>query len=129
MGTPNKNGTERKTVPLRVEHAAATGDTTVPLFKARKRTLIERVDYVSAGLAADAANQFAISVKNGSTVVADGISNVSPAAIAAGISTLTNGSKANRTLAAGDTLNGLLDETGAANLPAGAFIVWLTELN
>ena len=70
---------------------------------------------------------------NGATVVADGINTDSDGAgtntLAANtFVTLTNGTRANRTLAAGDTLSALLDEGGDTTLPAGTFIVWFTEL-
>ncbi len=135
MATPNKTNAKRVTVPLARDHESVTSDTTVALFKARKRTRIERVDYYSqVGLAEDATNAFAVSVKNGATVVADGVNTDSDGAgsnslAAATFVTLTNGAAADRILAAGDVLSALLDESGTATLPAGTFVVWFTELS
>lgn len=126
---------KRRSFVFPKEHASVTADTTIKIFKARKRTVIDRVDYINVtGLAEDATNVFAISVLNGATVVADGINTDSDAvgadnSLAANtFVTLTNGSRANRTLAAGNTLSALLDEGGTATLPAGTFIVWFTEV-
>lgn len=132
----NKSNHKRTTFTVGpVPHAEVTGDTTVPVFKARKRTRVDGVSYLNpTGLAEDAGNHFAGSLKNGSTVVATIFATDSDGAgadnsLAAGWTDGTvSSTPADRILEAGDELDLLLDETGAATLPAGSVLVFLTEL-
>ncbi len=128
----NKPNHKRSTFTVSVPHAAVTADTTVPVFKARKRTRVETVRYNNpTGLAEDAANYFAGTLKNGATVVATIFDTNSAGAgtnsLAAG---WTDGSvvTAERVLEVDETLDLILDETGTATLPAGSVLVFLTEL-
>lgn len=135
MATPNKPNTQRVTLPFTKEHGALTATETDKIFKARKRTKIERVDYINpTGLAADGTNAFSLDVKNGSTVVASVFNTDSGdtggAALAANtFLTATNGSATARTLAADDILTLVFTEDGTATLPAGTVVIWFTELN
>lgn len=136
MAKPNQPVERRKSYCIVVPHAQLTDDATVKLLKARKRTRIDRVDYINpTGLAADNTNAFAGQLKNGSTVMAsvfntDGNDVPAGAALAANtFYTATLGTVAERTLAAGDELSYLLDEDGTATLPPGSFVIWFTELN
>lgn len=126
---PNREIQER--ITLTYDHAQLTGDLTVKLYDvpAGRKLKVERVRYINpTGLAEDAANYFAISVKNGSTVVAGPLSTDSAGAgtnsIAAdtftAITVATDGSEV---LDAGDVLSVLFDETGTATLPAGRVVI------
>lgn len=137
MASPNKNARERKSYAFPKEHVAITATGSVKLFKARKRTRIDRIDYINVtGLAEDPANAFKVEAKNGATVVAtiaNTDSDLDPdvgASIPANTPiTASLGSLANRTLAADDVLDITFTETETATLPAGTVIIWFTELN
>ncbi len=131
MAKPDKPAHKRYTFVVAKEHGVLTADTQAKVFKARVKTRVERVEYLNpAGLPADVANYFAVSLrKTGAVVVADGVSSQSPSAITANaFLVMTNGTRAARTLAAGDELELFPDETGTASLPAGTVLVYLTEL-
>lgn len=126
---PNREIQERITITC--DHAQLTGDLTVNLYDvpSGRQLKVERVRYINpTGLAEDASNYFAISVKNGSTVVAGPLSTDSAGAgtnsIAAdtftAITVATDGSEV---LDAGDVLSVLFDETGTATLPAGRVVI------
>lgn len=126
---PNREIQER--ITLTYDHAQLTGDLTTKLYDvpSGRKLKVERVRYINpTGLAEDASNYFAISVKNGSTVVAGPLSTDSAGAgtnsIAAdtftAITVATDGSEV---LDAGDVLSVLFDETGTATLPAGRVVI------
>lgn len=136
MATPNKNARDRKSHCFPKEHIAITATGSVKLFKATKRCIVDRIDYINpTGLAADPTNAFRVEIKNGSTVVAqiantDTDDNPAGASIAANtFSTATNGTKAARTLAKDDVLDITFTEDGTATLPAGTVVIYYTELN
>lgn len=133
MAARRDNNVVRERVVLAYDHAQLTGDLTIKLFKAPRRCLVEKVEYINpTGLAEHAADYFAISAKNGATVCAT-ISTDSAGAgdngiVADTFTTLTNGTRAARTLASGDVLTVLFDETGTATLPAGRLVIHLLYL-
>lgn len=129
--TARNNDFLQELVAYTFDHPQVTGTTSWKVFKAVRKCRVVKVEYINpTGLAADATNQFAISAKNGSTVVADGISNASPAAIAADtFAALTlSATAANRILAADDVLSLVATETAAATLPAGRVVVHVKYL-
>jgi hypothetical protein len=137
MSKPNKDGRlQAKRYPFVKEHVAVTANGSVKLFKAVRRCLIERIDYINpTGLAADATNAFRLEIKNGSSLVAT-IANTDSDDVPAGAAitantfiTATNGTKTLRTLAADDVLDITFTEDGTASLPAGTVIVYYTELS
>lgn len=137
MASPNKNARERKSYVLSKEHAQITANGSVKLFTARKRTRIDRVEYINVtGLAEDAANAFKVELKNGATVVAliaNTDSDLDPdtgASIPANTPIFASfPTAAGKVLAAGDVLDLTFTETGTATLPAGTVVIWFTELN
>ncbi len=120
---------ERVVIPC--DHPEVTGDTTIKFFNASRDFRVTRAYYINpTGLAEDTTNVFAGSVKNGSTVVAtlfNTDSDLAGADNSLAADTLVEGvlsaTDANRILAAGDWLSLLLDEGGAATLPAGRLVV------
>lgn len=126
---PIKSEAER--ISFAYDHGALTANTTVKLFKAPagRKFRVDRALYINVtGLAEDTANNFAIQLKNGATVVAN-IANTDSdldpdvgASIAAntfveGVPTSTN------VLAAADELSLVFTETGTATLPAGRIYI------
>jgi hypothetical protein len=126
---PNK--TEQEKVVLTCDHAAFTVDTTLKLLKAQRKFRVESVEYVNpTGLAEHASNNFKISAKNGSTVIAGPLSTDSDDAgadnsiAAATWYTLTlSTTDSDLVLAAGDTLSVLFDASGTVTLPAGRVVI------
>lgn len=138
MASPNKNARDRKEHVFPKEHVAVTANGSVKIFKARKRSRIDRIDYLNVtGLAEDTSNAFKVEIKQGSVVVAyiaDTDSNLDPdtgAAIPA--NTTIHGvlatALADRIIEAGETLDITFTKTGTATLPAGTVTIWFTELN
>ncbi len=120
--------TEQDRVVLTFDHIALTADLTakllkVPAFVAAFR--VEKVEYINpTGLGADGANYFAISVKNGSTVVAGPLSSAGAAITADTFMELAlSGTDADRVLDPGEILSVLFDETGTQTLPVGRLVV------
>jgi hypothetical protein len=117
-----------------VAHAQVTGDTTGAVFfvgHPTKRVRITKVQYVNpTGLAADAANFFVLSIRNGATIVADWSTETGQeGAIGAGeYENFTLGADADLVLEAGEKLHYVLDETGTGTLPAGTFFIWAQVL-
>ncbi len=108
------------------DHPSATATTTWKIFQAERACIIDRVDYINVtGLAADATNKFVLTVQNAAVVVASGISNTSPAAIAADtFASFTMSVVAGATaLAAQDVLSLVATEAATATLPAGRLVV------
>lgn len=116
---------------LSTSHAAVTDDTTGAVFfpgHPTKRVRVKKAQYFNAtGLAANGANFFALSIRNGATVIA------SWSTITGGEGTIGAGEIENMTLSvvdadlvleANEKLHFVLDETGTATLPAGTFYVW-----
>lgn len=123
-------------------HGELTADTTLQVFKAPRRCVVEKIEYVNeTGLVADNTNAFKLSMLNagddalGTTVVAlvfntDGNDDPVGASIAAATITdaVTPGTEAERTLEAGEVLVAVFDEDGTATLPPGTIIVHLLYL-
>lgn len=122
---PNDFLAER--IVLTLEHPQVTADTTQSLFKARRAFVVESVRYVNdTGLAADAANFYDINIMNGATLVADWSTETGQdGTIAAATFVDLDMSAVDGALHmdADDVLSLVLDETGAAALPAGRFQV------
>jgi hypothetical protein len=119
-------------VVLSFDHPSVTGDTTWKFFKvpAGRKLKIDAVEYLNpTGLAEDATNFFALSLKNGSTVMAGPLSTDSAGAgtnsIAADTFTAIplSATAADTVASGGDVLSLLADEGGAATLPAGRLVV------
>lgn len=105
------------------EHAALTATTTIKIFKARRAGRLVGAYYQNVtGLAADATNKFALTVQNGATVMASGVSNTDPDLIAADTPEAFTLSAVAGALnfAAGDVLSLVCTEAGTATLPAGS---------
>lgn len=114
-----------------VAHAQVTADTTGAVFFVNhptKRFRVDKVQYVNpTGLAADAANFFALQIKNDTAVVADWVTQTGQeGALGAGEYenfTLST-TDADLVLEPAEKLHFVLDETGTATLPAGTFFIW-----
>lgn len=130
MTIPRRPATQQQAFELVIDHPQVTDDTTTKEFKTdpNRALRIDRIDYINpTGLAAATpTNFFAIQLKNGSTVLG------SWSTLTGAQGTLTadtfvalvlNATDANLVVAPGSTLTLLLDETGAATLPAGKLIV------
>lgn len=105
-----------------VQHAALTATTTVKVFVATERTIVLGAQYLNpTGLVLDASNGFAIELRKGSTVVANGISTTVAAVAANTHIAMTVVSDGANVLEAGDVLTAVFTETGTANLPIGSF--------
>jgi hypothetical protein len=128
--------TENFTVPERVviqyDHGSLTATTTVKRYvvPAGRQLVVDFVHYHNiTGLAENASNAFALTVQNGSTVVANGIdtdsdeagTNTLPADTTVAMTVVTAAGA--NVLAAGDTLSFVFTEDGTATLPAGFFTV------
>lgn len=133
MASPNKNQRNRTTFAVTYPIAAAAATRAFKTFKARKRSFVERVDYINdTGLAVDPANYVSVAIKNGAAVINTLANTNSAGGAAITANTLyngTDGTKADRTLAAGDTVTFENTKTGTATLPAGTLVLWITELN
>lgn len=134
MATPKrKNDFLQERVVLSFDHPAVTSDTEWKFFKvpSGKTLKIDQVEYINpTGLAEDATNVFALSLKNGSVVVAGPYSSDSDGAGADNsipantFFDLTLSSTSTELVAAaGDVLSLLADEGGTASLPAGRVVV------
>lgn len=118
---------------LPLAHAQLTATTTVKLWRcpAGFKAVVAGADYINpTGLAENASNAFALTLQNGSTVVANGIDTDSDEAgadnsIAADTFIAMNvvTASAANVLAAGDVLSAVFTEDGTATLPAGLFNV------
>jgi hypothetical protein len=105
-----------------VQHAALTATGTIKAFVATERTIVLGVQYINpTGLALDASNGFAIEMRKGSTVVANGISTTVAAVAANTHTAMSVASNGANVLEAGDVLSAVFTETGTATLPAGSF--------
>lgn len=125
----------QESVVLSFDHADLTSDTTSKFFKvpAGRKLRVTKVEYINpTGLAEHASNFFALSLKNGSTVMAGPLSTDSAGSgdngiVADTFTELTlSATEANRIASAGDVLSFLADETGTATLPAGRLVVHAT---
>jgi hypothetical protein len=115
-------------INIPVSHIQVTADATQFAYEvpANKTFVVDSVTYYNAtGLAEDAANYFHLKVQDAAAakVAADWSTETGQeGSIAADTPvTLTAGTLANRTFAAGTRINVFLDETGTATLPAGQF--------
>lgn len=117
---------------LAYDHAQLTDDLTVKLDKipAGKRVRIDSVQYINpTGLAEDTTNVFALSLKNGSTVMASWSTDSDLLAADASIpadtfmSLTLSATDANLILAGGDVLSLFFDEGGSATLPPGRIVI------
>jgi hypothetical protein len=110
-----------------VQHAQATGDTTIEVAKPTRAFLITDVRYVNpTGLAVDATNFFTLQVLIQAAVAAEWSTETTVgegALVAATWVDLTDGTTALRRGDAGDEVSILLDEDGTATLPPGAFYI------
>jgi hypothetical protein len=113
-------------INIRVDHIQVTADTTLFAYEvpANKTFVVDSVTYYNeTGLAQDATNFFNIKVQDsGAAKVAANWSTETgeEGTIAADTPvTMTAGTLANRTFAAGTRINLLLDEGGTATLPIG----------
>lgn len=110
-------------------HPSLTATTTSKFWRCPTgfRARVIGADYLNpTGLAEDASNAFAITLQNGSTVVADGIDTDSDEAGADNslpadtfVALTLSATDADRVLAAGDVLSVVFTEDGTATLPAG----------
>jgi hypothetical protein len=120
----NRRNNEFLLVPYQfpVQHAALSATATVKVFVATKRTIVLGSQYLNpTGLVLDALNGFAIELRKGATVVANGISTT-VAAVAANTHIPMNVvSDGVNVLEAGEVLTAVFTETGTAALPAGSF--------
>lgn len=117
-----KNQYVQETLSLSFDHAQVTGTTTWKIWKAPWAGKLSRASYINVtGLAADGTNQFALTIQNGSTVMASGVGNVSPDAIAANTfeDFANSATAADLVFAAGDVISLVATEAAAATLPAG----------
>lgn len=133
MGRQNKNTRDRRTFAVTFPIASTAATRAFKTLVARKRCFVERVDYINdTGLAVDPANYYNIAVKNGSAVIntlANTNTSGGAAIVANTVYNGTLGTKAARTLAAGDTVTFEPTKTGTQTLPIGTFVLWITELN
>ncbi len=127
-----KNNPWEERFTLSFDHPEVTADTTWKFFQvpAGRKLRVDKVDYLNVtGLAEDATNIFALSLNNGSVVMAGPLSTDSAAATDASIvaNTFTeiplSATSANTVAAAGDVLSLFADEGGSATLPAGRIVV------
>lgn len=126
-GTPRRKPRDTQSEHmLRFDFASVTADTTHELFKALKDLELDKVEiYTAAGLAADAANYFVLSIKRGATIMAKwstetGQEGALPAAAYAAMVLQAGDAKR----ADADTaLQLVLDETGVQTLPAGHIVM------
>lgn len=120
---PNEHVQER--LPLSYPHAALTATTTDKFFKATRGGYVASVTYFNkTGLAADAANYFAVQIKNGANVIASHSTQTSAqGALVADTPTSLTVVAANKYFNAGDTLSFAAVETGTQTLPAGHAVV------
>lgn len=120
------------------EHAALTADTAgdgLKFWVAHRRCKVVAAYYHNVtGLAEHADNHFALSVRNGSTVVAGPLSTDADGAGDNGVVADTwtaiplTATLADRKLDAGDVLSFFADEGGTATLPAGRVLVFVENL-
>lgn len=111
---------------LAYDHIEVTGDTVVKLLKASRAMVIDSVDYINpTGLAEHADNYFAVQVLKGTDVVGTRNTKTGEGGTIAADTfvTLTPGTLAIRTVAAGDILSLKLDESGTATLPVGRIVI------
>lgn len=102
--------------------ASASGDTTLKLFKGRRRFQIDQVRYVNpTGLATSASNYFNLRVLIGATLAANWSTETGEEGTIAADTfvDLVNASAEDRLGALDAVISINLDETGAATLPAG----------
>jgi hypothetical protein len=130
MGAPVRRHptTEQDRIVLPFDHAQLTADLTAKLLKVPDFCAgfrVEKVEYINpTGLAADPDNNFAISVKNGATVVAGPLSSADDPIAADTFTTLAlSATDADQVLDPGEILSVLFDETGVATLPAGRLVI------
>lgn len=134
MANPNKNARDRRTFPIAFRVPSTAASFAFKVFKARKRSVIEYVEFIpEATLATDGANYFTATVKNGSATPVAALVNTNAAGGAALTANTiyggTNGTKAVRTLAPGDQVTLDAVKTGTQTLPAGTLVLWVTETN
>lgn len=116
-------------ITLAYDHAAATADTTVKLYKvpAGKKFVLIGADYINpTGLAQDAANYFDIKVIKDATVMANWstLTGAQGTIAADTFVALVNSATAADIVAAAAAIIALfLDETGTATLPAGRIVI------
>jgi hypothetical protein len=129
MPLPRPPTPYQEKVVISYDHPQVTATTTWKIFKAKGRPFrIDSVRYINpTGLAADATNVFAGTLKNGSTVMATIFDTDSDTGAALAADTFVDGTlsatQANRVLAADDVLSLVATEGGTATLPAGRVVV------
>ncbi len=112
--------------------AGTTADAVIKLFKADRACELVKAEVISpTGLTQDASNYFNIKVKNGSNVAANWstLTGAEGTLTADTFKTMTLGTLANRSFAAGDVLSVQFDETGTADLPPGRLSLHLRYVN
>lgn len=109
------------------DHAAVSADTTswVWTVPAGRSFRINRVMYCNpTGLAADAANYFAVKILNGAATAASWSTQTSAdGALGADVPVALNLQNVNLVVPANTKLSLQLDETGTATLPAGRAVI------
>lgn len=120
-------------VVLSFDHPEATDDIEWKFFKVPigRKLLVDQVDYINpTGLAQDTTNVFALSLKNGSVVMAgprstDNDLSVPDASIVADTfeSLALSATPSELVAEGGDVLSFLADEGGSATLPPGRLVV------
>jgi hypothetical protein len=122
----NSQAGVKELIAITFDHGSTTTDTTHTIFKAMDALEVVKVEYINVtGLAEDASDFFALSLKNGSTVIATHSTETGEeGSIAANtFTTLALEASPNPVLDAGDVLSLDLNETGTATLPAGRLVV------
>lgn len=119
-------------VVIAFDHPSVEADTEWNIFKvpAGRRFRLDKVDYINpTGLAEHADDHFALSIMNGSTVMAGPLSTDSDQAgtndlVADTFTTIPlSSTDADLVAAAGDVISLLADEGGTATLPAGRVVL------
>lgn len=130
MSERRKNEFLQERIVVTFDHAALTATTTDKFFTAPWKCRVASVTYNNkAGLAQSGSNSFALEVKNGSTVVANGIDTATTALAADTPTALTlSATDANLVIAADASLSFVATETGTATLPAGRLQVELVRV-
>lgn len=128
MAKRRPNNTTEEHVEFAYDHAALTADTTVKLWKcpAGRKFRVDSVEYINpTGLAAHAADFFALKLNKGATLVADWSTETGQEGTIAADTfvSFTNAALAARSFTAGDVMSIQFDESGTATLPAGRLVV------
>lgn len=126
MTAPKRPSVTDDSFVLSYDHAAASADTTIKLWKLRKRFIIDKVQYINVtGLAEDAANYFNIKVLIAAVVAANWSTETGQEGTIAANTFVapTLAAAASRVGALDAEISLVLDEDGTATLPAGRIVI------